>query len=245
MTTTSEEIDQLLANLKLKRMREIVARELERAAKTGCAADELVARLLREQWRYQQERSMEHRLTAAKIPERWDLDTFPWASQPGVNRAQVQLLANLDFVGSGSNVVLIGETGVGKTGIATGLLLTALRGGHSGRFIKAQDLFDEMFASLADRSTRRMLDGLARLQVLLIDELGYLTIKPEQANAFFRLMDMRYTAHRTTIITSNLVYDDWSRTLGNEKMTAALLGRVRQRCTTLQIEGPSLRAPVA
>lgn len=241
--TTTEEIDQLLANLKLKRMREIVVRELERAAKTGCGADELVVRLLREQWNYQQERSLTNRIDDAKMPQRWDLDTFPWAKQPGVNPAQVKLLASLDFVAKGANVVLLGDTGVGKTGIATGLLQAALRAGHSGRFIKAQDLFDEMFASLADRSTRRLLDSLARIKVLLIDELGYLTIKPEQANTFFRLMDMRYTAQRSTIVTSNLVYDDWAQTLGNEKMTAALLGRIRQRCTTLHIQGPSLRSP--
>lgn len=241
--TTTEEIDQLLANLKLKRMREIVVRELERAAKTGCGADELVVRLLREQWHYQQERSLINRIDEAKMPQRWDLDTFPWSSQPGVNPAQVKLLASLDFVAKGANVVLLGDTGVGKTGIATGLLQAALRAGHSGRFIKAQDLFDEMFASLADRSTRRLLDSLARIKVLLIDELGYLTIKPEQANTFFRLMDMRYTAQRSTIITSNLVYDDWAQTLGSEKMTAALLGRIRQRCTTLHIQGPSLRTP--
>lgn len=241
--TTTEEIDQLLANLKLKRMREIVVRELERAAQTGCGADELVVRLLREQWHYQQERSLINRIDDAKMPQRWDLDTFPWAKQPGVNPAQVKLLASLDFVAKGANVVLLGDTGVGKTGIATGLLQAALRAGHSGRFIKAQDLFDEMFASLADRSTRRLLDSLARIKVLLIDELGYLTIKPEQANTFFRLMDMRYTAGRSTIVTSNLVYDDWPQTLGSEKMTAALLGRIRQRCTTLHIQGPSLRSP--
>lgn len=245
-TTTErpgEEIDQLLANLKLKRMREIVARELERAAQDGRGADEVLVRLLREQWRYQQERSLLNRLEDARIPQKWDLDTFPWDRQPGLQRGQVKLLASLDFVSSGSNVVLLGDTGVGKTGIATGLLLTALRSGHSGRFIKAQDLFDEMFASLADRSTRRLLDSLARLKVLLIDELGYLTIKPEQANTFFRLMDMRYTAQRSTIITSNLCYDDWAQMLGNERMAAALLGRLRQRCTTLHIQGPSLRTP--
>lgn len=247
LTTTTErpveEIDQLLANLKLKRMRELAARELARAAQEGSGADEVLVRLLREQWRYQQERSLLSRLEDARIPQKWDLETFPWEQQPGLQRAQVKLLASLDFVSTGSNVVLLGETGVGKTGVATGLLLAALRSGHSGRFIKAQDLFDEMFASLADRSTRRLLDSLARLKVLLIDELGYLTIKPEQANTFFRLMDMRYTGNRTTIITSNLHYDDWAQMLGHEKMTAALLGRLRQRCTTLHIQGPSLRVP--
>jgi DNA replication protein DnaC len=245
MTTMIEEIDQLLANLKLKRMRDIVRRELERSAKTGCAPDEVLARLLREQWQYQQERSLANRLESARIPERWDLETFPFARQPGVNAAQVRQLASLDFVASGTNIVLIGDTGVGKTGIGTGLLLTALRSGQSGRFVKAQDLFEEMYASLADRTTRRVLESLARISVLCIDELGYLTIRPEQANTFFKLMDMRYTAHKPTIITTNLGYDDWAHVLGHAQMTAALLGRLRHRCITLEIRGPSLRTPMA
>jgi DNA replication protein DnaC len=238
-----EEIDQLCANLGLKRMRQVVARELERAAQTGCAHEEVVARLLREQWLYTQERSLAYRVEHAKIPEVWEIDTFPFSRQPGVPQAQIRQLASLDFVALGQNVVLVGDTGVGKTGLATGLLLQALRNGRRGRFIKAQDLLDEVYASLADRSTRRLLKELTAYHVLVIDELGYLTLKPEQANAFFRLMDLRYTAHRSTIITTNLPYDDWTSLLGNADMTQALLGRLRQRCVTLCIRGPSLRAP--
>ena len=78
----------------------------------------------------------------------------------------------------------------------------------------AQDLFDEMYASLADRSTRQLLNRLARLDVLLIDELGYLNLKPEQSNIFFKLMEERYRQH-STIITTNLVYDEWQNFLGN------------------------------
>ncbi len=240
-----EEIDQLLANLGLKRMRELARAELERAAQTGASPSEVLARLLRDQWNYQQERSLVHRIAKARIPERWDLETFPYDRQPGVSRAQIRQLGGLDFVSAACNVVLVGDTGVGKTGIATGLLLAALRSGHSGRFIKAQDLFDEMYASLADRSTASMLKSLASLAVLCIDELGYLTIRPEQANAFFKLMDLRYTKRKPTVITTNLHYDQWSTLLGNPKMTDALLSRLRHRCTTLHIQGPSLRSPAA
>ena len=86
----------------------------------------------------------------------------------------------------------MGKTGVGKTGLSCGLLLKALENGYRCQFIRAQDLFDEMYASLADRSTRQLLKRLARLDVPLIDEFGYLTLKPEQSNIFFKLMDERY-----------------------------------------------------
>lgn len=240
-----DDIDQLCANLGLRRMREIMDRELARAAQTGCAAEDVVARLLREQWQHQQERSLAYRLEHAKIPERWELDTFPFERQPGVRKAQILQLASLDFVADGTNVVLVGDTGTGKTGLATGLLLQALRSGLRGRFIKAQDLFDEMYASLADRGTKRYVDQLAAYRLLVVDELGYLTLRPEQASLFFRLMDARHVARRSTVITTNLPYDAWAKLLDQPDMTKALLGRVRQRCVTLEISGPSLRAPQA
>jgi DNA replication protein DnaC len=238
-----DDIDQLLVNLKLRRMREVLMRELDRAAKTGCSHQDFILRMLREEWIYRQERSQQYRLEKAKLPERWEIETFPFDRQPGVNAAQIRQLANLDFVATGTNIVFIGEPGTGKTGLATGILLKAVRAGRRAMFIKAQDLFDEMFASLADRSTRQMLDRLSRIDVLHVDELGYLNLQPEQANAFFKLMDQRYTLRKPTIITTNIDYDDWARQLGNPKMTEALLSRVRHRCTTIRIVGPSLRTP--
>ena len=103
---------------------------------------------------------------------------------------------------------MIGPPGTGKTGIALGLLREACLNGYRGRFYNAQALLDELYASLADRSTARLFKRLTRLQPLLIDELGYLTLKPEQINAFFRLMDQRYN-RVSTIITSNLDLPDW------------------------------------
>src|SRR4029078_5019818 len=138
----------------------------------------------------------------------------PFDRQTGVDRRLIRCLGELDFIRRAENLVFIGPTGVGKTGLATGLLLKALHNAYRGRFVRAQDLFDEMYASLADRSTRRLLNRLARLDVILIDELGYLNLKPEQSNIFFKLMEERYRQH-STIITTNLGYDEWSNFLGN------------------------------
>jgi hypothetical protein len=133
-------------------------------------------------------------------------------------------------------------TGISKTGLASGLLLKALQNGYRGQFIGAQNLVDEMYASLADRSTRQLLNRLARLDILLIDEFGYLNLKPEQSNIFFKLMEERYHRH-STIITTNLVYDEWQNFLGNKSMVEAPLSRVRHYCHTVTINGPSLRDP--
>jgi DNA replication protein DnaC len=111
-----------------------------------------------------------------------------------------------------------------------------------GRFYNAQVLLDELYASLADRTTTRLLGQLSRMQPLLIDELGYLTIKPEQANTFFRLMDQRYS-RVSTIITTNLDLPDWYALFDKKPLFDALLDRLQHHCITIRIDGPSLRSP--
>ncbi len=238
----NEELEQLLKNLRLKRILELYEQLLHAAEKEDLSYTEFFLRLLRPQWQACMESSLKWRIQQAGMPELWSLETFPYAKQPGVNRKQMRAFAELDFIAKAENIVFIGETGVGKTGLASGILLKALENGYRGKFVRAQDLFDEMYASLADRSTRGLVNRLARLDVLLIDELGYLTIRPEQCNIFFKLMEERYH-RRATIITTNLPYDDWEGFLGHHPMVKPLLGRLRQYCHTVRIEGPSLREP--
>jgi len=237
-----DDLDQLLKTLQLKKIRQILPRELDRATKTSPSYADFLARLFREEALYRRERSVLYRIQKARLPERWVLDTFPFDRQPGVHAAQVRQLAELDWVPTAQNLVFIGPTGVGKTGLASALLLKALENGYRGLFLKAQDLFDELYTSLADRSTRRLLSQLARVDVLLVDEMGYLNLRPEQTNAFFKLMEERYR-RRPTLITTNLDYDDWYGFLGNKQMVAALLDRLRHHCHTIHIDGPSLRDP--
>jgi DNA replication protein DnaC len=223
-------------------MVEILPEEIARAEKEGASYGDLLLRLARAQWHHRQETALEWRIKRARLPERWTLETFPWKLQPGVNKKQIMSLAELEFIPQSTNLVFIGPTGVGKSGIACGLLLKALQNGHRALFIKAQDLFDEMYASIADRSSRRLINELARLPVIAIDEMGYLNLRPEQSNLFFKLMEERYR-RRATIITTNLDYEEWPNFLGNKSMVSALLSRLRHNCTTIRIDGPSLRDP--
>jgi DNA replication protein DnaC len=238
----NDDLEQLLKNLKMRAMREVVERELARAQKSKPSYAEFYARLLREQYQLQKQRSLEYRIDRAKLPERWALETFPFSEQPGVHEPTVKQLGELDFVAKKENIVFVGSTGTGKTGLASGILLKALENGYRGLFVRAQDLFDEMYASLADRSSRKLLNRLMTVEVLLIDEMGYLNLRPEQSNLFFKLMEERYT-RRSTIITTNLDYDDWYGFLGKKEMVGALLSRLRHHCHTLRIDGPSLRVP--
>jgi len=208
----TEELQQLLKSLGLGRITEIFPEQLKQAQAEDITYDQFLLRLLRPQWHARQENALSWRVRRAKMPELWTLETFPYTKQPGVNRRQIRLL------------------------------LKAIQNGHRGQFVRAQDLFDDMYASLADRSSPQLIRRLARLDLLVIDELGYLNIRPEQANVFFKLMQERYR-RKATIITTNLPYEEWASFLGNRMMTEALLGRVRHQCTTVNIEGPSLREP--
>ena len=239
--TPREALHALLQELNFKGMARVLDSELDRAERNGISCAELVQRLLSEQASFQRERSLVNRVAQAHLPWQWTIDTFPFERQSGVNKAQILGLADLEFVRRADNLVLIGGPGTGKTGIALGLLRQACINGWRGRFYSAQALLDELYASLADRSTTKLLASLARMQPLCIDELGYLNLKTEQVNAFFRLMDQRY-GRVSTIITTNLDYPQWYEMFGNKPLVDALLDRLQHHCITIRIEGPSLRS---
>ena len=240
-TATRESIRALLHELNYKGIERVLESELDRAEREGTPGVELVQRLLGEQASYARERSLANRIMQARLPWQWTIDTFPFERQSGVNKAQVMGLADLEFVRRSDNLVLIGGPGTGKTGIALGLLRQACMNGWRGRFYNAQTLFDELYSSLADRTTTKLLTALSRMQPLVIDELGYLNLKTEQANAFFRLMDQRY-GRVSTIITTNLDYARWYEMFNNKPLVDALLDRLQHHCVTIRIEGQSLRS---
>ncbi len=238
----NDEITQLLKSIKLPAIADILDAELTHAEKTELSYQEFLARLLRAQWHHRQQSALAWRIDRANLPEEWTLETFPFKRQPGISQRQIRAFAELDFVAKHENIVFIGPTGVGKTGIASALLLKALQNGHRGLFVRAQDLFDEMYASLADRSSRKLVASLARVDLLVIDEMGYLNLRPEQTNIFFKLMEERYR-QRATIITTNLEFDEWHHFLGNKPLVDALISRLLHQCHTVRVNGPSLRDP--
>ena len=237
-----EKLRQLLIELRLAGMADGLDRMLEEADKEGIPTTEVLWRLLCEEKAWRQQRSMIYRLNQAKIPYDWTLKTFPFEKQPAIDKSHIMGLADLSFIDRAENIVFIGNPGTGKTGLAIGLLRQALIDGYRGRFYHAQDLLDEMYASLADRSTPKLIKRLCNYPVLLIDELGYLTLKPEQINSFFKLMGERY-GKTSTIITTNLDYPKWYDLFQKKPLVDALLDRLKHRCITIRIDGPSLRVP--
>ena len=207
-----DNLDQLLKDLHLKKIRQILETELRDAEAEHRTCSEFLLRLLQAEWIHKQESALAWRIKRARLPELWTIESFPFKLQPAVSRRQIRDFAGLDFVARAENIVFVGPTGVGKTGLASGLLLKALQNGYRGVFVPAQELFDEM---------------------------GYLNLRPEQSNVFYRLIQERHR-RKSTIITTNLEYEQWSGFLGNKLLCDALLGRLRRQCHTVRIDGPPI-----
>lgn len=186
-------------------------------------------------------RATDNRMTRAHFPENWTLQSFPWERQSGVSKSHILELAELAFLREASNVCFIGDVGVGKTGLAIGLGRAAVLGGYSCQFSKVADLVDQLYASVLDRSTQRLIRRLAAIDLLVLDEFSYVTLNEEQANLLFKLIDARYR-RKATILTSNLGFDDWGTFIPKKAIESALKDRVTDQCHVVRIEGPTLRA---
>ena len=240
-----EQLINLIDKLKFKGIAKCVEQTITQAQREGSAIQDVLLQLLEAEYQHRKEQALNYRFKQAKIPWNWTLDTFPFTKQPGLNKMQIMSLAKLDFIQKNENIIFIGSTGTGKTGLAIGILNLALINGYRGRFYNAQELLDELYTSLADKSTSRLLKQIANYDLLIIDELGYLTLEEEQVNIFFKLIDMRYS-HKPTIITTNLAYPAWYDIFKNNDLVDAMLDRLKHYSTTIKITGDkSLRDPVS
>ena len=233
---------QLIEQLRLRGMAHCLESVLSEAQQEGHAVEDVILRLLEAEYQDRHMRSLENRLKNAKIPWEWGLDTFPFKRQPAVKKSQIMSLAKLEFIKHFENVIFIGKPGTGKTSLAISLLRLAVTNGYRGRFFNAQDLLNELYASLADKSTSRLLKAIANYDIIIIDELGYLNLTSEQINIFFKLIDMRYHK-KSTIITTNLKFEAWYDVFKQTELVDAMLDRFKHFCTTIHIDGKSLRNP--
>lgn len=151
-------------------MAEVVDQQIK-LAENGTSIQDIIANLLQEELRFRQERSLVNRIKNVRMPWDWTLNSFPFEAQPKVNKNQIMTLAGLDFLQRGENIIFHGKSGVGKSGLAVGILRQALISGARGRFYDTQRLLNDLYSSLADRTTTKLLNTLCRYEILLLDEL--------------------------------------------------------------------------
>ena len=184
--------------------------------------------IIEEEYRLKQENARKRRLSMARIPEVWTFQTFPFARQPKVDRKKVTLLYDaFDYITHTRNILFCGPTGGGKTGRATAFLIQAIDRGYNGRFILFPELVELLYKSVADHSEDKLIKTFAAYDCLLIDELGYVELEPVQVGLFFTLMQKRHKK-KTSLITSNIGFEQWTSFLKNDHLTAALIDRLTE-----------------
>jgi DNA replication protein DnaC len=189
------------------------------------------------------ERRIQRRLDACRLPDRPTLEAFDFDFQPKLDRALVMELAQLAWVDRQEDLVLVGQSGVGKSHIAKALCLIGCKQQRWARYTSCADMMAVLYASLADGSLSEALKLYTRPALLLIDDLGYDPLEQErarEAQLLYKVLEARH-GQRSTIITSNLSVDDWANYLGDHYLTVALLDRLLYHATAISIEGPSYR----
>jgi len=185
-------------------------------------------------------RKVERRIKAARFPIVKSLDSFDFAAIPKLNKMQVLELARCEWIERRENVIALGPSGTGKTHVALGLGLAACQKGMSVGFTTAAALVSEMMEARDERRLLRLQKQMAAYQLLIIDELGFVPLSKTGAELLFELISQRYE-RGATLITSNLPFDEWTETLGSERLTGALLDRITHHVNILEMNGDSYR----
>ena len=236
---------QILLNHRLKSLRlPTVLREYGKLA-TQTAAEGLdhvqfLARLIELEMIDRERRMIERRIKAAKFPAVKSLDSFDFKAIPALNKMQVLELARCEWVERRENVIALGPSGTGKTHIALGLGLSACQKGLSVGFVTAAALVHELMEARDERRLLRLQKQMVSYKLLIIDELGFVPLSKTGAELLFELISQRYE-RGSTLITSNLPFDEWTETFGSERLTGALLDRLTHHVNILEMNGESYR----
>jgi DNA replication protein DnaC len=233
----------LRSNLKLLRLPAMQAefQKLAReAADAGEGHEQYLLRLSELEVAARSANALQARIRAADFPVQKDFDTFDFAAVPGLNKLKVLELARGDWIEQKTNACLIGSPGTGKTHVAVALGLAACRRGRRVRFVTAAGLVTQLEEAQKQYQLDRVLRQLDRVELLICDELGYLSFSRAGAELLFQVFAERYE-RRSLLVTSNLAFSEWGQIFQGERMTAALLDRLTHRCQIFEMNGESYR----
>jgi DNA replication protein DnaC len=235
-----DRLHDLLAQLSLVQADMLLESLLERASKEQPAYADFLLEVLTTEKEFRTSRILQTRTRMASLPYAKTLSQFDFTFQPSIDERQIKELQTLRFVSEAGNVILLGPPGVGKTHLAVGLALEAIRGGYGAYFITANDLINELGKAAREGKLEQRMRLYLRPKVLIVDEVGYLPLDPMGATIFFQLVSARYE-RGSIILTSNKSYTDWGAVFGDQTIAAAILDRLLHHSTTINIRGESYR----
>jgi len=240
MSKSSVLLEHHLKQLKLPSM----LRDYEKTAR-GCRSEQAdyqtyLLRLCERELLDREQRAAERRVKAAKFPVIKTLDTFDFSAQPSINRQLVNELLRGEYMERRENVLLIGNSGTGKTHLATALAFAACAQGHRVRYFTTTGLVMHLLEKREERGLERFHKQLEHHDLLVLDELGYVPFSKTGAELLFEIVSRAY--ERTSlIVTTNLPFENWTEVMGNERLTGALLDRLTHRVHILEANGESYR----
>lgn len=236
----NEEIKLLLKQFKLPDIYEKYDEEVQDAIDKNTGYREFLYKLLKIEEQGKNERLKLKNIKNAHFSDYKTIDDFNFNFPKSINQSKIKDLATLSFMDKRENIIFIGPPGVGKSHLATALGITACEEGKTALFVNAIELMDDLYNSIAEGTLKQKLNKLSKVNLLIIDELGYLKMDKEKESIFFQLIRQRYEKS-SLIITTNLTFNRWDEIFTSEIAATAILDRLLHHSHVISITGDSYR----
>jgi len=236
-----QRVKEQLENLKLLVALSELDGVLERGQKEELSMVEVIDSLLELELAARFERRLKTNFQLSGIPVQKRIEEFDFTAQPQVPKRTIEELATLRFLANGENVLFLGPCGVGKTHLAIALALKALEQGHRVYFLTLHDLVTRSAAARARGRLDTFFSAVLRADLFILDELGFLPLAAQDATFLFEIVNKRYQARKSVIVTSNKSYGQWGEIFPDPVLAVALLDRLLHHATAVNIRGESYR----